>query len=122
MRVVVFGATGDQGLPQLQALRAARHTAVAASRGGLSEVEGIEAVAADFGNPSSLVDAMAGCEAVFATFPSSSFHPAGPLINGARAVGEAARTAGVQLRACGPGRVRTGPATDLRALRDWPSA
>lgn len=96
MRVVVFGATGDQGLPQLQALRTARHTAVAASRGGLSEVEGIEAVAADFGNPPSLVEAMAGCEAVFATFPSSSFNPAGPLIDGARAIGAAARTAGVQ--------------------------
>jgi uncharacterized protein YbjT (DUF2867 family) len=96
VRVVVFGATGDQGLPQLQALRAARHTAVAASRAGVSELDGLEGVAADFGNLPSLVEAMAGCEAVFATFPSSSFNPKAPLIDGARALGVAARRAGVQ--------------------------
>lgn len=96
MRVVVFGATGDQGLPQLQALREAGHKAVAASRGGLSELGDIEAVAADYADAGSLASAMAGCDAVFATFPSSSFNPAKPLIDGARAIGAAARDAGVQ--------------------------
>ena len=101
MRVVVFGATGDQGSAQVRALVAAGHQPVAVSRrprpwsvGGQS----VETLAADFADPASLAAACAGVDAVFLNLPSTSFQAAEPLVAAADCIAQAAAaTAGTRM-------------------------
>jgi uncharacterized protein YbjT (DUF2867 family) len=75
MRVVVFGATGDQGSAQVRALVAAGHRPVAVSRrpGPWSQQgQAVETLAADFADPASLAAACAGADAVFLNLPSTA--------------------------------------------------
>ncbi len=93
MRVVVFGATGDQGAAQIRALPGAGHQPVAVSRTPRPwTVDGqpIETVAADFADNASLAAAVEGADAVFLNLPSTSFQQAEPLIAAAKVIGEAA--------------------------------
>lgn len=93
MRVVVFGATGDQGAAQVRALPAAGHHPVAVSRSPKPlSVDGqaIETFAADFADHGSLAAAIGGSDAVFLNLPSTSFQAAEPLIAAAKVIGEAA--------------------------------
>jgi uncharacterized protein YbjT (DUF2867 family) len=74
MRVVVFGATGDQGSAQVRALVAAGHQPVAVSRRPRPwslQGQAVETLAADFADPASLVAACAGADAVFLNLPST---------------------------------------------------
>jgi uncharacterized protein YbjT (DUF2867 family) len=113
---LVLGASGDQGLPQVVALadrgfqvRAAARDA-ARLRGAvdaallLSSPERraalaarIDCIAADHADAASLARACAGCDVVLANYPSSSFHDAAVLEQGAAALATAARTTGVGL-------------------------
>lgn len=95
MRVVVFGATGDQGSAQVRALAAAGHRPVAVSRtprpwsiGG----QPVETLAADFADPASLARACADADAVFLNLPSTSFQAAEPLVAAADHIARAAST------------------------------
>lgn len=93
MRVVVFGATGDQGSAQVRALARAGHAPVAVSRTpGPITVDGrpIETRAADFAEPASLAAAMDGADALFLNLPSTSFQTAAPLIEATRVLAAAA--------------------------------
>lgn len=93
MRVVVFGATGDQGSAQVRALVAAGHQPVAVSRrpqpwsvGG----QAVQTLAADFADPASLAAACVGADAVFLNLPSTSFQAAEPLVAAAGCIAQAA--------------------------------
>ena len=93
MRVVVFGATGDQGSAQVRALVAAGHRPVAISRQPRPwTVAGqtVETRAADFSDAASLVRACAGADAVFLNLPSTSFQAAEPLVLAASQIAQAA--------------------------------
>lgn len=93
MRVVVFGATGDQGSAQVRALARAGHDPVAVSRKpGPLRVEGrpVDTLAADFADPDSLRQAVVGCDAVFLNLPSTSFQASEPLVAAARVITNAA--------------------------------
>ena len=93
MRVVVFGATGDQGSAQVRALVAAGHQPVAVSRHPKAWSTGgqaVELLAADFSDPASLVAACAGADAVFLNLPSTSFQAAEPLVEAAGRIAQAA--------------------------------
>lgn len=113
---LVLGASGDQGLPQVIELArrgfrvraAARDTArlqcaidaalAQEAREARAELAArIECVAADHADAASLARACAGAEVVLANYPSSSFHDAGALEQGAIALATAARGAGVGL-------------------------
>jgi uncharacterized protein YbjT (DUF2867 family) len=83
MRVVVFGATGDQGSAQVKALARAGHHPVAVSRNPRPlDLEGrrIETCATDLADAASLRAAVRGAEAVFLNLPSTSFQAAEPLV------------------------------------------
>ncbi len=93
MRVVVFGATGDQGSAQVRALAAAGHHPVAVSRQPRPwAVAGraVETLAADYAYPDGLADAVRGSDAVFLNFPSTSFQAAQPLVHAAGVIAQAA--------------------------------
>lgn len=93
MRVVVFGATGDQGSAQVRALAAAGLQPVAVSRRPRPwSIDGrlVEAVAADFADAASLQRACAGADAVFLNLPSTSFQAAEPLVEAAGTIAQAA--------------------------------
>lgn len=78
-RVVVFGAAGDQGRVQVEALAAAGHTPVAAGR----EQPAGDARSyryADYDQPATVAAACHGADAVFVSFPSSSFSDATRLL------------------------------------------
>jgi len=93
MRVVVFGATGDQGSAQVRALVAAGHQPVAVSRRAAPwQIAGrqVETLAADFADLPSLERACAGADAVFLNLPSTSFQAAEPLVLAAGHIAQAA--------------------------------
>ena len=101
MRVVVFGATGDQGSAQVRALVAAGHRPVAVSRRPRPwslQGQAVETLAADFADPASLAAACAGADAVFLNLPSTSFQAAEPLVAAADCIAQAAAaTAGIRM-------------------------
>ena len=93
MRVVVFGATGDQGSAQVRALVRAGHQPVAVSRNPrVLSVDGqtVATSAADFADPLSLVRALGGADAVFLNLPSTSFQAAEPLLAATEVIAKAA--------------------------------
>lgn len=101
-RIVVFGATGDQGRAQVEALVRAGQHPVAVSRGGdAAPVDGtaVEAVGADLSDEvasgAAIRAALSGADAVFLNLPSTSFQAAEPLIAATRTIADAAAEAGV---------------------------
>ena len=93
MRVVVFGATGDQGSAQVRALARAGHCPIAVSRSPMPWVIGgksIETFAADYADLGGMAQAVQGSDAVFLNLPSTSFQAAQPLIAAAGAIAKAA--------------------------------
>lgn len=93
MRIVVFGATGDQGSAQVRALAHAGHDPVAVSRSPQRwSVDGkdIETLAADYRQPGSLAPLVHGSDAVFLNVPSTSFQSAEPLVAAVAAIADAA--------------------------------
>jgi uncharacterized protein YbjT (DUF2867 family) len=100
MRVVVFGASGVQGAAQVAVLAHAGHDAVAVSRNPKAiEIAGrkVETAAADFNDQAAISRVLQSAEIVFLNLPSTSFHPAKPIIAAAKAIGEAAKASGVRL-------------------------
>jgi uncharacterized protein YbjT (DUF2867 family) len=108
---LVLGATGDQGWPQVGELvahgwrvrAAARTTARLSARiaedpalAAAAREGRVEAVAVNHADAASLERALAGADVLLANYPSSSFHDARSLIDGAAAAGAAAARAGVQ--------------------------
>lgn len=98
-RVLVIGATGDQGRPQVAQLVAAGYEVAAATRHP-ERCEplppGATVVSLDFTNPATVVAAMQSIDVLFVTLPSSSFHAAAPLVGAARTLGRAAAESGVR--------------------------
>lgn len=89
MRIVVFGATGDQGSAQVRALARAGHAPVAVSRNPRPwSIDGqrIETFAADYADLGRMAEAVHGADAVFLNLPSTSFQAAEPLIAAAGAI------------------------------------
>ncbi|KAF2451019.1 NAD(P)-binding protein [Karstenula rhodostoma CBS 690.94] len=100
MRVVVFGASGVQGAHQVPVLAQAGHDVVAISRTPKPlEISGkkIETFAADFTDKAKISKALSGADVVFLNLPSTSFNPSGPILQGAKDIGEAAKEARVKL-------------------------
>lgn len=101
MRVAVFGASGVQGAAQVAALAVAGHEPVAISRNPVPlTVDGkqIETAAADFSDAEGIKKAISGSEVVFLNLPSTSFQKSGPVIAGAKLIGEiTAKTPSVKL-------------------------
>jgi uncharacterized protein YbjT (DUF2867 family) len=97
MKVVVFGATGDQGRAQVRALAMAGHRPLAVSRGANHATafgDEVESVRADFADHGSLARAVGAGDAVFLNLPSTSFQAAAPLVAAAQAIAQAAKAAG----------------------------
>ena len=93
MRIVVFGATGDQGSAQVRALARAGHNPVAVSRNpkpGTINGKAIETFAADYADLGGMARAVEGSDAVFLNLPSTSFQAAEPLIAAADGIARAA--------------------------------
>lgn len=100
MRVVVFGASGVQGAHQVPVLAKAGHKVVAVSRAPKPlEVDGkkIETFAADFTDKAKISKAISGADIIFLNLPSTSFNQSGPIVQGAKDIGEAAKEVGVKL-------------------------
>jgi len=100
MRVVIFGATGVQGAAQVAAVTRSGHHAVAVSRSPKQiEIDGkqIETAAADFTNPAAIQAALKGADRLLINLPSTSFHPADPILKGCKLIGDAAKEAGIPL-------------------------
>ncbi|MBC7860561.1 MAG: SDR family oxidoreductase, partial [Burkholderiaceae bacterium] len=97
MKVVVFGASGDQGQAQMRQLVAAGHQPLAAARNPASLDPSWPTIAADYRDPESLRRAADGADAVFLTLPSTSFQKAQDVHDAAARVADAARDAGVPL-------------------------
>lgn len=100
MKVLVLGASGDQGRPQVEAARLAGHEVVAGVRDTAKAAtlfgSGVHCATINYGDRATLLAAMQGVDAVLANFPSSSFNDGEWLIAAGGAVGEAARDAGVR--------------------------
>lgn len=100
-RLLILGASGDQGHAQVLRALAAGHQVRVGLRDPAKGVRlfgpAVEAVPLDFAEAASLRDAMRDIETVLANFPSSSFNAAGPLLAAAAATGDSARAAGVAL-------------------------
>jgi uncharacterized protein YbjT (DUF2867 family) len=101
MRALIIGATGDQGLAQFEAARAAGHEVVAAARdvdrarrrlGNHAELRAL-----DLDAPRTVAAALRGIEVLFANFASSSFNDGDRLLRQAETVARGARAAGVPL-------------------------
>jgi uncharacterized protein YbjT (DUF2867 family) len=93
MRIVVFGATGDQGSAQVRALAHAGHDPVAVSRSPKPWTiagKSIETFAADYSELGGMAQAVEGSDAVFLNLPSTSFQAAEPLIAAAHTIARAA--------------------------------
>ena len=93
MRIVVFGATGDQGSAQVRALARAGHAPLAVSRKPKPwTVDGnaIETFAADYADLTGMAQAVQGSDAIFLNLPSTSFQAAEPLIAAADVIAKAA--------------------------------
>lgn len=100
MRVIVFGASGVQGAAQIALLARTNHSVVAVSRNPQPlEVNGkkIETAAADFNSPKAIATTLKGADVVLLNLPSTSFAEAGPILAGAKMIGEAAKASGVKL-------------------------
>lgn len=97
-RIVVFGATGDQGRAQVEALARTGHRPVAVNRDGNSppvDAAPVDTVAADLTDRASVEKAMQGADAVFLNLPSTSFQAATPLIEATNVIARGAESAGV---------------------------
>ena len=93
-RVVVFGATGVQGLAQISALSRAGYHPVAVNRSPRPisvDNKEIETFAADFTDEAALQKSLQDAGIIFLNLPSTSFQPADRIIAAARSVGEAAK-------------------------------
>ncbi len=93
MRIVVFGATGDQGSAQVRALARAGHDPIAVSRSPEPWTiagKSIETFAADYAELGGMAQAVEGSDAVFLNLPSTSFQAAEPLIAAAQTIAKAA--------------------------------
>ncbi len=91
MRVLVLGATGDQGVPQVEALAAAGFSVGAACRdpARLGPLPSDAApVHVDYACPETLRAAIMAHDAVFVTLPSSSFNDPDSLVRTAEHIGE----------------------------------
>jgi uncharacterized protein YbjT (DUF2867 family) len=99
MNLLIIGASGDQGRPQVQLALARGHQVRAANRhpARVTPVDGAEGVALDFSQPTSVAHAVSGVDAILVNLPSSSFNPGEALIRAAQSIGQAARAARVQL-------------------------
>lgn len=89
MRIVVFGATGDQGSAQVRALARSGHSPVAVSRNPTPwtiDGKSVETFAADYLDFNSMARAVAGSDAVFLNLPSTSLQAAEPLIAAAEVI------------------------------------
>ena len=95
-KVAVFSASARPGLAQVRQLKAAGYKVRAITRSKLhnSTLEGTEIVPADLNDPASLRRACTGVDAVFFTCPTFTEVPKAHAHM--RAVGTAAREAGVQ--------------------------
>ncbi|KAF4778168.1 hypothetical protein HER10_EVM0000776 [Colletotrichum scovillei] len=85
MRVVVFGATGGQGIAQISALKAANHYPIAVSRQPRTTSPPVETRIAELTDRSAVRAALSGAEAVLLNLPS--FQPADFLYAAARTIG-----------------------------------
>ncbi|OHE90579.1 hypothetical protein CORC01_14126 [Colletotrichum orchidophilum] len=86
MRVVVFGATGGQGIAQISALKEANHHPIAVSRRPrAASSPPIETRIAELTDRAAVRAALSGAEAVFLNLPS--FQPADFLYAAAKAIG-----------------------------------
>lgn len=100
MRVVVFGASGVQGAHQVPVLARAGHEVIAVSRSPKPlEVDGkqVKTAAADFNDREAISNVLQGADIIFLNLPSTSFNQSGPILEGAKAIGGAAKDAGVRL-------------------------
>jgi uncharacterized protein YbjT (DUF2867 family) len=99
LHVLVLGATGDQGRPQVELAVAKGHRVRAAARGAAraSPADKLEFVRLDYAHPQSLAAAMDSVDVVLANFPSSSFNDGEALVRATQSVGRAARSANVRL-------------------------
>lgn len=100
-RLLILGASGDQGHAQVLRALAAGHRVRVGLRDPAKAAAlfgaGVEAVPLDLAEAGSLRAAMQGIDTVLANFPSSSFNAAEPLLAAAAATGASARAAGVAL-------------------------
>ena len=99
MRILVTGATGDQGRAQVE-LAVERGVPVRAGvhrRAVGSWAAGVDPVPMDFEDEASVARAMQGVDTVFANFPSSSFNEGARLVAAAATAASAAASAGVRL-------------------------
>lgn len=102
MRLLILGASGDQGAAQVRAALAAGYAVRAACRRPPLPQEtvarpALEWAPVDYGQPATLAPAMQDIEVVLANFPSSSFNDGPTLVRAAVATGAASREAGVSL-------------------------
>jgi uncharacterized protein YbjT (DUF2867 family) len=101
MRALVLGATGDQGLAQLEAARATGHEVIAAVRDPQRARRrlgpDVELRELDLDAPPSVATALCGVDVLFANFASSSFNDSERLLRQATAAACGARAAGVGL-------------------------
>ncbi|KAF1937355.1 NAD(P)-binding protein [Clathrospora elynae] len=98
MRVIVFGASGVQGRHQVHILARAGHSVVAVSRNPkplLVDSKPVEIFAADFTDTHAINQVLQGADRIFLNLPSTSFNQSEPIISAAKAIGEAAKKAGV---------------------------
>lgn len=94
MRVLVFGATGDQGAAQVRRLRFQGYEPVAVVRragqaSALGDVTTVRADYDDLGTLSRAIDSVQP-DSIFLTLPSTSFQAAAPLIHAAEEIARAA--------------------------------
>ena len=102
MRVLILGASGDQGFPQIAAATNAGHQVCAATRHPEKmrarwPSPDVQWVTVDYAHPDTLARAMQDVDAVLANYPSSSFNAAAPLLDAAQQTAVAARSAGIRL-------------------------
>jgi uncharacterized protein YbjT (DUF2867 family) len=97
MRVIVFGASGIQGAAQVSVLARTRHQVIAVSRNPKSTHPNVTTAAVDFGDEAAINSVLQGADVILLNLPSTSFHPAEPIIAAATAIGAAAKKCGVKL-------------------------
>lgn len=99
LRILVLGATGDQGRPQVEVALSRGHHVRAAARGAATSAprDRYEFFRLDFADRGAVAAAMDSIDVVLANFPSSSFNDGAALIRAVDFVGAAAKSANVQL-------------------------
>jgi uncharacterized protein YbjT (DUF2867 family) len=102
--VLVLGATGDQGAPQVRSalargwqVRAAARSAERVARAHAPAGASLQPVAVDHADEASLARALDGVDVVLANYPSSSLHDGPALVAAAARLGRAAARAGTRL-------------------------